>query len=330
MDYLAAMRAFVRAVDLGSFSKAAEEMDVKASTVSRFVGALEEDLGAALLNRSTRALHLTEAGAAFYERATAILSDVEDARSATTALNSRPQGLLRVGLPGAFGRRHVVPHLKDFCALYPDILLDLSLTETTVDLIESGIDVAIRIGALPDSSLVARRLAGHERRLVASPDYLERRGAPREPADLSDHDCLLFTIQRREDVWFHRPHAAASDALAVRIRGRVRANDSDALLQAARDGLGVALLPTWIITDDVRSGRLRTLITGSRWFIAPGAEPAIHGVYAPKKTVSPKVRAFLDFIRERFGSPPYWETAVAEGGGEGVQSTLPHGRAQTG
>jgi DNA-binding transcriptional LysR family regulator len=316
MDYLAAMRAFVRAVDLGSFSKAADEMDVKASTVSRFVSALEDDLGAALLNRSTRALRLTEAGAAFYERAAAILDDVEEARSTTTALNSRPQGLLRLGLPGAFGRRHVVPHLKDFCALYPDIRLDLSLTETTVDLIDAGIDVAIRIGALPDSTLVARRLAGHERRLVASADYLARRGVPREPADLSNHQCLLFAIQPREDAWFHRPHGAASeDALPVRIGGRVRANDSDALLQAACDGLGVALLPTWSIVDDVRAGRLQTLITGSRWFIAPGAEPAIHGVYAPKKTVSPKVRAFLDFIRERFGSPPYWETAVAEAGG---------------
>jgi DNA-binding transcriptional LysR family regulator len=223
---------------------------------------------------------------------------------------------LRVGLPGAFGRRHVVPHMKDFCALYPDIGLDLSLTETTVDLIDAGIDVAIRIGALPDSTLVARRLAGHERRLVASPDYLARRGVPREPADLSDHECLLFAIQRRENVWFHRPPGAASDdALPVRIRGRVRANDSDVLLQAARDGLGVGLLPTWIITDDLRSGRLQNLIAGRRWFIARGPEPAIHGIYPPKKTVSPKVRAFLDFIKERFGSPPYWEVAVAQAGG---------------
>jgi DNA-binding transcriptional LysR family regulator len=308
MDYLAAMRAFVRAVELGSFSKAARELDVKVSTVSRYVSGLETDLAAALLNRSTRALRLTEAGTAFYERAAVILADVEDARLETTALNARPQGLLRIGAPGAFGRRHVAPHLKEFRVLYPDIRVDLSLAEATVDLIDSGLDVAVRIGALPDSSLVARRLAEHRRLLVASPVYLERHGAPRVPVDLGAHRCLLFSIQWRDDAWFHRPQDRPSaQAAPVEIRGDVRANDSDVLLQAARDGLGVGLLPTWILTDDLQSGRLQPLMTDRRWSIAPGPEPAIHAVYAPKKTVSPKVRAFLDFIATRFGAPPYWE-----------------------
>jgi len=310
MDYLAAMRAFVRAVELGSFSKAAREMDMKVSTVSRYVSGLETDLSAALLNRSTRALRLTEAGAAFYERAAAILVEVEDARLQTTALNARPQGLLRIGAPGAFGRRHLAPHLKQFRELYPDIRLDLSLTEATVDLIDSGLDVAIRIGALPDSSLVARRLAAHRRLLVASPAYVHRHGVPGEPEDLADHHCLLFAIQRRDDAWFHRPpDRADAEAFPVKIRGEVRADDSDVLLQAARDGLGIGLLPTWILADDLQSGRLEALMTDRRWSIAPGPEPAIHAVYPPKKTVSPKVRAFLDFIVERFGSPPYWEMA---------------------
>jgi DNA-binding transcriptional LysR family regulator len=309
MDYLAAMRAFVRAVDLGSFSKAADEMDMKVSTVSRYVSLLEADLGAALLNRSTRALHLTEAGATFFNRATAILSEVEDARAATTALNARPQGLLRMSIPGAFGRRHVIPHLKDFCARYPDIRLDVSLSEVTVDLIEAGMDVAIRIGALPDSKLVARRLAAHERLLVASPDYLRRYGAPLEPADLASHGCLLFAIQWRKDAWFYRTAQGPSEPRAAMINGRFRADDSDALLQAARDGLGIGLLPTWIIADDLRSGSLTPLITHHRWSIAPGPDPAIHAVYPPKKTVSPKVRAFLRFIKGRFGSPPYWEAS---------------------
>ncbi|HEY2049113.1 MAG TPA: LysR family transcriptional regulator [Caulobacteraceae bacterium] len=308
MDYLAAMRAFVRAVELGSFSKAARELDVKVSTVSRYVGGLEADLDAALLNRSTRALRLTEVGTAFYERAVGILAEVEDARLEASALNARPQGLLRIGAPGAFGRRHVAPHLREFRDLYPDIRIDLSLAEATVDLIDAGLDVAVRIGALPDSSLVARRLAAHRRLLVASPAYLGRHGAPREPADLSAHRCLLFSIQQRDDAWFHRPQDRA-EASAVEIHGDVRANDSDALLQAARDGLGVGLLPTWILTDDLRSGRLEPLMTDRRWSIAPGAEPAIHAVYAPKKTVSPKVRAFLDFIAARFGAPPYWEAS---------------------
>ena len=152
MDYFAAMRAFVRSVDLGSFSKAAAEEGVKVSTVSRYVTALEADLGAALLNRSTRSLHLTEAGTTFYQHALPILADVEEARLATTSLNQRPRGVLRINIPGAFGRRHVMPHLKDFLAAYPDIGVDATLTDATVNLIETGTDVAIRIGALADFS----------------------------------------------------------------------------------------------------------------------------------------------------------------------------------
>ncbi|HEY0145234.1 MAG TPA: LysR family transcriptional regulator, partial [Methylovirgula sp.] len=148
MDYLAAVRAFVRAVDLGSFSKAAVEQELKVSTVSRYVSGLEADLGVALLNRSTRRLHLTEGGADFYRRAVAILAEVEEARLAMHTLNASPRGVLRVNIPSAFGRRHIVPHLKDFHDLHPQVRLDISLTDTVVNLIETGTDVAIRIGAL--------------------------------------------------------------------------------------------------------------------------------------------------------------------------------------
>jgi DNA-binding transcriptional LysR family regulator len=313
MDYLSAMRAFVRSVDLGSFSKAADEMDVKISTVSRHISGLEADLGVALLNRSTRRLHLTEAGVTFYDRAVVVLADVEDARSAASAFNRRPMGLLRVSLPPTFGRLHVMPHLKDFYALYPDIRLDLSLSETTVDMIEAGLDVAIRIGALPDSSLMARRLASNQRRVVASPDYIARNGEPGRPADLADHRCLAFALQARNDAWFYRPSGGASEPLvAVTISGGLRVNNSEALLQAARDGLGIALLPTYLITEDLRAGRLTPLLTQHRWFISPGSEPAIYFVYPPKKTVSTKVRAFLDFFASRFRDPPYWEAPVSE------------------
>jgi DNA-binding transcriptional LysR family regulator len=305
MDYISAMRAFVRSVDLGSFSKAADEMDVKVSTVSRHVGALEADLGVALLNRSTRGLHPTEAGVTFYERAVFILAEVEDARLAASAFNSRPMGLLKVSLPPSFGRLHVMPHLKDFSALYPDIRLDISLSETTVDLIDAGVDVAIRIGALPDSSLMARRLAPNQRRLVASPDYIARNGEPGQPADLADHRCLAFAVQARNDAWFYREHGDASEAaVSVMISGGIRINNSEAILQAALDGLGVALLPTYLITEDLQAGRLIPLLTQHRWFIAPGPEPAIYCVYPPKKTVSTKVRAFLDFFASRFGDTP--------------------------
>jgi DNA-binding transcriptional LysR family regulator len=306
MDYLAAMRAFVRAVDLGSFSRAAGEEDLKVSTVSRYVGALEKDLGAALLNRSTRRLHLTEVGAAFYERAAAILADVEAARLEAISLNATPQGLLRVNIPGAFGRRHVVPHLKDFRALYPLIRLDVTLTDATVNLIDVGADVAVRIGALADSTLIARRLAPQRRLLIAAPGYLHQYGAPELPEDLSRHQCLLFALQPADAWYFHRP-GEDSSIVEVKIRGDLRANDSEALLQAARDALGIALLPSWLLEDDLRTGRLVRLLPDWDCAIAQGPERAIWGIYPPKKTVSPKVRAFLDFIAERFGKPPYWD-----------------------
>jgi DNA-binding transcriptional LysR family regulator len=310
MDYLGAMRVFVRAVDLGSFSKAATEGQFKVSTVSRYVSALEADLGAALLNRSTRRLHLTEAGAAFYERAVAILADVEEARTATISLNSYPQGLLRINIPGAFGRRHVVPHLAAFRDLYPLIRLDVALMEATVNLIETGTDVAVRIGALTDSTLIARRLGPQRRLLVGGPGYLRKHGVPDEPGDIAKHACLLFALAPT-DVWYFRDgNDAEADPIEVPISGDFRANDSEALLQAVRDNLGLALLPTWLLTEEIQAGRLVPLL--SRWecAMAPGPERAIWGVYPPKKTVSPKVRAFLDFIAERFGRPPYWDRGL--------------------
>ncbi len=313
MDYLAAMGAFVRCVDLGSFSKAAAEAGVKVSTVSRYVSALEADLGAALLNRSTRSLHLTEAGALFYDRAAQILKDLEDARGETASLNARPQGLLRINIPGAFGRRHVMPHMKDFLDAHPDIRLDATLTDATVDLIEAGADVAVRIGALVDSTLVATRLAPHRRVLAASPGYLETAPPLRSPADLADHQALAFALQPTLS-WHCRPldtpaDASAAELTEIPVRGRLRANDSEALRDAALAGLGLALLPTWLVSEDLRAGRLAAVLTQWEWLIAPGPERAIWAVYPPKKVVSPKVKAFLTFLTHRIGRPAYWDRA---------------------
>jgi DNA-binding transcriptional LysR family regulator len=307
LDYFAALRAFVRAVELGSFSKAAGDANAKVSTISRYVAALEADLGISLFNRSTHRLHLTEAGTVFYDRASRILADLDEARDATTALNARAQGMLRINIPGAFGRRHIVPHLKDFLTAYPDVRVDATLTDSTVDLIESGADIAVRIGALADSSLVAKRLAPHRRALVASPEYLERHGAVNEPAALESRECLAFALQPSE-FWYFRPHSKpAAKPEAVPIHGRFRANDSEALLESALAGLGIALLPTWLVGPDIRGKRLVELLPAWDWLIAPGAIRAIWAIYPPKKVVSPKVRAFISFFEQRFGDPPYWE-----------------------
>jgi DNA-binding transcriptional LysR family regulator len=299
MDYLGAIRLFVRAVERGSFSKAAADLGAKVSSVSRAVAALEADLGIALFNRSTRRLNPTEAGNDFYERAVRILAEVEDARQQTAALNGKPQGLLKVNLPGAFGRRHVVPLLPGFLAAYPDIRLDLTLTEATVNLIEAGADVAIRIGALPDSTLVAKKLAIHRRVLCASPAW---RGAPAEPRDLAAGNCLLFALAPADRWFFER----GDERVEVAIGGAFRANDSEALLDAALAGLGPALLPTWLAYEALADGRLIHLLPDWRAGFALG-ERAIWGVYPPKKILSPKVRVFLDYLEARFGRPPIWD-----------------------
>ena len=307
MDYLAAMRAFVRAVELKSFTKVAAESGAKVSTVSRYVSGLEADLGAALFNRSTHGLNLTEAGRTFYEHSSQILIDIDQARAATASHNTTPRGLLRINIPSAFGRRHVMPHMKEFLRSYPDIRLDATLTDATVDLIENGADVAVRIGALVDSTLIAKRLAPQHRLLVASPDYLEARTAPASPADLKEHQCLRFALQPTGS-WHYRPQGKPNgEAHDVPIDGHLRANDSEALRDAALGGLGIALLPTWLVGPDVRDGRLVSVLPEWEWLLAPGPERAIWAVYPPKKVVAPKVRSFVEFMAERFGKNPYWD-----------------------
>ena len=295
MDYLAAMRAFVRVVELGSFSKVAAESGARISTVSRHISQLETDLRAALFNRSTRHLHLTEVGQSFYERATRIVADVEEARAATRDLNGRPQGLLRINIPNSFGRRHVMPHMKDFLVAYPDIRLDATLTEATVDLIQAGADVAIRIGALADSSLVALKLAPQRRVLVSSEEYLALRGTPGEPAELRRHECLTFALQPTK-AWYYRcPDTSGSELSQVEVDGHLRANDAEMLHAAVLSGQGIAMLPTWLVGEDVRAGRLIGILSQWEWRIAPGASPAIWAIYPPKNASLRRSRASLRF-----------------------------------
>jgi DNA-binding transcriptional LysR family regulator len=303
MDELAQLRAFVRAAELGSFSRAADEVRVKPSSISRAISALEADLGAALFNRSTRALHLTEAGFALLERARVVLSEMDEARAAVAGLNARPQGLLRLNVPGAFGRLHVVPYLPRFAAEYPDIRLDVTFTDAVVDLIESGTDLAIRAGPLADNRLVARKLAPHRRVLCASAAFLALHGPIEAPDDLARRPALLFSLQPY-DRWILIDRVG--ERHDVPLTGRVRANDSEALLAAAEAGFGVALLPHWIAGEALRAGRLVPILPAFEAMYAPGAL-FIWAVYPPKRVVAPKVRAFIDGFAGFLGSPPYWE-----------------------
>src|ERR1700682_49508 len=257
MDYLGELGMFVRAVEVGSFSKAAIATNTKTSTVSRAIASLEADLGVSLFHRTTRGAHLTEPGATFYEHARGVLRGLEEARDAASAMEGRPQGLLPLPVPGGFARLHIMPFVPDFLAAYPDIRLDASLTDVRVDLLAVGADLAIRIGSLIDSSMLARKLAPHRRIACASRPY--RGGTPQisEPIDLLQHNCLVYTLQPT-DRWFFRHQAQTGDAFEeVPVTGTLRADDSEPLRDAAVAGLGVVLLPTWLVGEDIKAGGLR-------------------------------------------------------------------------
>lgn len=307
MDMLVAMRSFVRVVEQASFSRAAALLDVQTSAVSRAVSALEKELGVDLFHRTTRSLHLTEPGTTFYRHALTVLREVDEARNAVSALQDHPQGLLRLALPDAFARLHIMPHMREFLARYPDLRLDLSLSDVRVDLIAIGADAAIRIGPMLDSALVARKLAPHRRIACASPAYLAGRPPLRRPDDLLGHDCLIYSLQPSHN-WFFVD--AAGKETSVPVSGRLRADDSEPLRGGALDGLGVVLLPSWLVGDDLRTGRLRHVLP--EWQAMIATRPSgIFGLYPPHRAVPSKVRAFLDFLQRKFGRTPYWEAGLS-------------------
>jgi len=194
MDYFASIRSFLYAAECGSFSKAAERLAVKTSTVSRYITELEKDLGIALFNRSTRGLVLTEGGRVFRQQAVLVIKSLDEAREITSSLNRSPRGLLRVTIPASFGRRHIVPHLPAFLARFPKIDVDVVVTDEVVNLVDTGIDLAVRIGALPDSELMARRLTDHRRVICGSPTYIAQRGKPATPSELAAHETSRFSL----------------------------------------------------------------------------------------------------------------------------------------
>ncbi len=307
MDRFDDMIAFIRVVESRSFTAAAERLSLSKSVVSRRLTELENRLGTRLLNRTTRSLSLTPAGQTYFERARAILADVEEAEQAVAELGRDPRGLLRVNAPMSFGILHLAPAVADFMRRYPNVELDLELTDRFVDLVEEGWDIAVRIGRLQDSSLIARRLAPSRLVTVASPDYLARMGTPERPEDLTRHECLLYTTPSNPSVW---PFRIDGEVRSVRVQGRMRVNNGDAILEAVRAGLGLAVLPTFMIHGDLRSGRLVTVLEAFE-----ATDFAIHAVWPHHRHLSPKVRAFVDFLAERFGPVPRWDVDLPAAAG---------------
>jgi DNA-binding transcriptional LysR family regulator len=304
MDTFAALKAFVAVVEGGGFAPAGRQMGVATSSVTRQLDALERSLGAQLLNRSTRSVTLTGLGESYFEHAVRILGDLENANLEVSESAGPPRGLLRVSLPVTFARLHIAPAIPAFARLYPEIQLDLTLSDDVVDLVGERLDLAIRLGSVETSSVVARRIAPHRRLVCASPDYCDQWRAPRSPAELSGHNCLTFSYTRGHSLWrFSGPSQES-----VRVSGSLRTNNSEILREAAIGGMGLVLLPSWLVGADIEAGRLRVVLP--EWEAGLGGNSgSIYAVYLPNRRASKTVRAFVDFLVERFGAPPYWDAS---------------------
>jgi DNA-binding transcriptional LysR family regulator len=291
MDRLAAIRAFISVAEEGGFSAAAQELGLSKSAASRQIAALEEALGTQLLKRSTRSVKLTDPGYAYLERCRAVLADLDEADRMVAALQNEPKGLLRINAPMSFGVSHAAPAVADFMLRYPDLQVALILNDRFVDPYEEGFDVTLRIGELEDSSLAARKLAQIEMGLFASPSYLEKHGRPRGPDDLRSHWALHYGRPTAQIDWALRGGATHS----VPIRYRLCSNNGDALRIAAAAGLGIALIPAFLVRDELKSSALVPLLDGF--------EPRpinLYAIYPPTRFLAAKVRVFIDFLAERF------------------------------
>ena len=296
MDLLTGMRLFVRVVDTGSFSAMAHETGSTQPTVSRTVAALEAHLGARLLNRSSRAMTLTDDGRQFYDRAQRALEAVAEAENGVGGRRGRPTGLLRLGTPVALGRLHVAPRIDAFVERYPNVEVELLMNDAFVDLVGEGLDLAIRVGDLADPSLIARRIGTTQRVTVASPSYLERFGTPEVPADLTQHRCIVYTRLATGSRWHFE---GRNGPLTVDVRGRFCTDNSEAVREGVLSGAGIAVVPVWHFTDEIEQDRVRILLRD----FEPRQLP-IHAVYSSRRQLAAKVRAMIDFLAEAFAASP--------------------------
>ena len=309
MDQLAALRVFIDVVRTGNLSETARHLGLAPSSVTRQINGLESRLGVRLLNRTTRHVSLTEAGRIYQERARRLLGELDDLDRAVTELDASPRGTLRVSAPVVLGRVQVAPRVPELLRRFPEVSVELSLNDQVVDLVEDGIDVALRIAVeLPDSTLIARRLFTMRRIICASPGYLAARGIPRTPEDLNGHECLTFRLQTTSELW--RPGArqwrlsGAGPTAEIRVSGRFESNNGDALVEAAVSGHGLVLVPAWHVAEHVHSGRLVPVLTDYQ--VNPSAsESSVFVVYPSNRHLSPKVRAFVEFATEVFRAEPF-------------------------
>jgi DNA-binding transcriptional LysR family regulator len=292
---------FLRVFDAGSISAAARSLDLSVAVASQRLRALETSLGVRLFHRTTRSLTPTTEGQALAEQGRPLVHDLQTLMAGLRQASSGVSGTLRVTTSATFARQYVSPLLPEFMRRHPQLRLSIDLSDQLHDLVTAGFDLALRIGALEDSTLVARRLAANRRVLCASPDYLRRRGPPATPQDLARHDCLVLVgSQGRSDVW--RMQDAARQDVAVRVDGPLESSQGEVLRDAALAGMGIAIHSTWHVVDDLRTGRLVVVLPDCHL-----PETGIHAVMPQRRLVPPRVNAFIDFMAEKIGGVPPWE-----------------------
>ena len=300
MEGFGAIPVFVAVVENGGFSAAARALGISKSAVSKRINQLEAHLGVRLLHRTTRKLSLTEAGERYFNHAAQALTAAGRAEDAATELQGEPQGQLRINVPMSFGRLHVAPLIPKFLRRFPKLRINLVMDDRKVDLVTGGFDVAIRAGHLPDSTLIARKLAPLHQVLCASPDYIDRYDRPRAPAELTDHNCVLYSYSSDADEW---TLIGEGEPETVTVSGSYQVNNSEALLEALREGVGIGRLPTFVAGPDLKTGRLVKLFESYRI-----PDQTIYAVFPEREYLPAKVRAFLDFAIEYIGGDqPYWD-----------------------
>jgi len=300
MESFGAIPVFVTVVESGGFSPAAKLLGISKSAVSKRVTQLEEQMGVKLLHRTTRKLSLTEAGEHFFQHARIAHQAAKDAQDAVAQLQGEPQGRLRINTPMSFGRLHIAPLIPEFLKRYPKISIEMVMDDKVADLIGEGFDIAIRGGDLPDSSLIARKLAPLRNVLCASPEYIEKHGRPIELNQLADHNCLIFTYSKDIKEWLFIKDGQTQ---SVEVTGNYNVNNSEALREALLQGVGIGRLPTFVAGPDIKSGKLVSLFEEYQM-----PDKTIYAVFPERQYLPSKVRAFIDFAVEYLGGDnPYWD-----------------------
>ncbi|AFY56610.1 transcriptional regulator [Rivularia sp. PCC 7116] len=299
MDQFAAMQAFVKVVDTGSFSEASRQLGVAVSSVTRQVNSLETMLHTQLTNRSTRSVTLTPQGRRYYEKVVRILADVEAANCSVAEQDEVPRGLLKVSLPVAFGRLYIAPLIKDFLVQYPEMQLNLILSDALANPVEEELDLVIRLGNLERSgaSWIVRKLTSYTRCVCGSPRYFEQYGIPEHPDDLVNHNCLCFSYSTGYEIWrFKRD----KEVCEVKVKGSLVANNSEVLRQACLDGLGLILMPTWLIGEDISEGKLQAVLQDFQFHPLVDMDAGIYALYLPNRRDALRVQTFVNFLIQQF------------------------------